>query len=72
MKNLPNGSLAAHVAGMLQSEPGLTSADVSRRLGISDIRAREILTQAMEKDSERILRMFPRPNHDNQLKEYHR
>lgn len=72
MKNLPNGFIATSVAGMLRDRPDLNSCQLSRILGTGEARAREILDHAREKDCEWRLSHWPRPNHDNQLKEWNR
>jgi hypothetical protein len=72
MKKLPNGFMAAHVAEMLRDRPGLTSDEIARLFRIGDVRAREILTQAREKESEWRLAHMPPPNHENTTKEWNR
>lgn len=72
MKNLPTGFLAAQIASLIESGEIKMAADAARYLGCNHIRAAEIYEWAVEKASQRQLDRFPKPNHDNQMKEWNR
>lgn len=72
MSRLSNGFMAAHLAELMKEGKVKQAVDAERLLPVGIIRARTIFEIAVEKYTAWMLSHFPKPNHENALKEINR